>query len=55
MMVIDSTNPIKIQRIKDMNTASPMWVSDNIIYNSAGDTIGKINKNTNKMKLFIIN
>ncbi len=54
MMVIDGTNPIKIQRIKDINTASPMWIADNIIYNSEGETIGKINKNTNKMKLFII-
>ncbi len=54
MMVIDGTNPIKIQRIKDMNTANPMWVSDNIIYNSAGDTVGKINKNTNKIKLFVL-
>jgi hypothetical protein len=54
MMVIDGTNPIKIQRIKDINTASPMWIADNIIYNSDGETIGKINKNTNKMKLFIM-
>lgn len=54
MMVIDGTNPIKIQRIKDINTASPMWIADNIIYNSEGETIGKINKNTNKMKLFIM-
>ena len=54
MMVIDNTNPIKIKRIKDMNTANPMWATDNIIYNSAGEIIGKINKNTNKIKLFVM-
>jgi hypothetical protein len=54
MLVIDGTNPIQIQRIKDINTAGPMWVADNIIYNSAGETIGTINKNTNKIKLFIM-
>jgi hypothetical protein len=54
MMVIEGTNPIQIQRIKDVNTMGPMWATDNMIYNASGEVIGKINKNTNKIKLFIM-
>lgn len=53
MTVIEGTNPVSLQRIKDVNTLAPMWATDNIIYNASGEVIGKINKTTNKIKLFI--
>jgi hypothetical protein len=55
MVVIeDLTIPTDIQRMKDTNTLPPMWISGNILYNESGDIIGKINKNTNKIKIFTI-
>lgn len=53
MIVIEGTNPIPIQRIKDKNKLGPLWTSNNIIYNSSGDIVGKIKKDGN-IKLFII-
>jgi hypothetical protein len=54
MMVIDGTNPIELQKLKDTNTLGPLWINENNIYNSTGDIVGKINKNENKIKMFII-
>lgn len=53
MLVIDGTNPIQIQKIKDINTLEPLWASDKYVYNSSGDSIGRINRETGKIKLFI--
>jgi len=54
MMVIEGTNPTEIQRIKDRNTIGPMWVTkNNNIINSSGDTIGKYNKTSGKIKIFV--
>lgn len=39
MIVIPGTNPIPIQRVKDIG---PIWVSHNTVYDSKGDMIGKI-------------
>jgi hypothetical protein len=54
MMVIDGTNPVEIQRIKDINTKGPLWIMKNNIINSSGDIVGKVNKITGKITLFII-
>jgi hypothetical protein len=54
MRVIEGTNPIEIQRLKDINTMEPLWVSNTTLYNSSGDIIGKINKETGKIKMFVI-
>lgn len=55
MMVIEGTNPMEIQRIKDRNTIGPIWVTKhNHIINSSGDIIGKYNRTTGKIKLFVI-
>jgi hypothetical protein len=54
MIVIDGTNPSEIQRIKDRNTIGPIWVTkNNNIVNSSGDIIGKYNKTSGKIKIFI--
>jgi hypothetical protein len=54
MMVIEGTNPINIQKVKDINTIEPLWISDNILYNSNGEVRGKLNKEKSKIKLFVI-
>ena len=51
MLVIEGTNPITIQKIKDTNTIESLWVSDTMLYNSNGDIVGKINKEKGKIKL----
>jgi hypothetical protein len=52
MIVIEGTNPIQIQRIKDTNKTGPLWVSNNTLYNSNGDIVGKINKDDGRIKIF---
>ncbi len=54
MLVIDGTNPIEIQKIKDINTVEPLWVSETSLYNSGGDMIGKINKEKGVIKIFMV-
>lgn len=55
MHVVTGTNPIPIQKVKDINTSEPMWISNNnTLINSNGHKIGKINNNDNKIKIFMI-
>lgn len=54
MTVIQGTNPIELERLKDTNTLPPLWVNENNLYNSSGDLVGKINKDTGKIKMFIV-
>lgn len=54
MQVISETQPIMIQKIKDIPTQDPLYFYENVIINSSGNMVGKINKKTNKMKLFMI-
>lgn len=51
MLVIEGTNPLPIQRLKDTNITSPLWVNTNILYNSTGDIVGKMKDD--KIKLFV--
>ena len=53
MLVIEGTNPIEIQKIKDTNTMEPLWASNNKLYNVSGEIIGKINRESGKIKMFI--
>jgi hypothetical protein len=52
MIVIEGTNPIQIQRIKDTNKTGPLWVNNNTLYNSNGDIVGKINKDDGRIKIY---
>lgn len=54
MHIIEGTNPIPIQKIKDMNTIESLWISGTTLYNSNGNIVGKINTETGKIKLFVI-
>ena len=54
MTVVEGTNPASIQKVKDMNTNMPLWLSGNDIINSSSTVVGKINKNQNKIKMFMV-
>lgn len=53
MTVIEGTNPTSLQRVKDINNLEPVWASNNTLYNSAGEVVGKINRDSGKMKIFV--
>jgi len=54
MTVIDGTEPIVIQKVKDRNDMEPMWVQDNVLLNSNGNMVGKINRDQSIMKRFVV-
>jgi hypothetical protein len=54
MTVIEGTSPAEIQRVKDKSTIGPVWLSNSIIVNTAGNMVGKINKSTGKIKMFVV-
>lgn len=54
MTVIEGTTPTEIQRIKDKITQCPSWITKNIIINTNGNMIGKINRSSSKIKMFIV-
>jgi hypothetical protein len=54
MQVISETQPIIIQKVKDISKQEPLYIYENILINSSGNMVGKINKKTNKMKLFMV-
>jgi len=41
MFVIEGTNPLVIQRLKDTKIG-PLWINNNTLYNSSGDIVGKM-------------
>lgn len=53
MIVIDGTNPIELQRIKDTNSVDPLWMNKNTLYNTCGDVVGRIDKQAKKIKVFV--
>lgn len=54
MNIITSTQPTMVERLKNIPTKEPMWIQGNIILNSKGEMMGKINHETQKVKWFII-
>jgi len=54
MMVMEGTQPTVIQKIKDHPHLPPMWEVEHTLINSQGNMIGKINKEEQKIKLFVI-
>jgi len=51
MIVIEGTNPVHLQRIKDINTLEPLWLCKNTVYNSNGNIVGKFKDGI--IKIFI--
>lgn len=55
MHVIEGTNPMRIQRVKDRNTMEPMWIQeDTKLIQSDGTLVGRIQPSRSLMKRFII-
>ena len=54
MTVIEGTAPIQLQRVKNVPTLEPLWISNNSLYNSNGYLVGKINRENGKVKIFIV-
>lgn len=54
MQVIHGTNPHVIQRIKDRHTMESLWTERNLLLNSTGAMVGKINRDRQKMKRYLI-
>ena len=54
MTVVEGTNPIQLQKVKDTSTLEPLWISKDSLYNSSGELVGKINKENGKVKIFVL-
>ena len=54
MTVVEGTNPIQLQKVKDTSTLEPLWISKDALYNSNGELVGKINKENGKVKIFVV-
>jgi hypothetical protein len=54
MTVIEGTSPAEIQRVKDKTTFGPTWLAKNIMLNASGNMVGKVNKSSGKIKMFVL-
>jgi hypothetical protein len=54
MTVIEGTYPAEIQRVKDKSTFGPIWLANNVMLNASGNVVGKVNKSTGKIKMFVL-
>ena len=55
MNVIESTKPEVIQKVKDCETLTPMWINEKCdLINSSMERVGKVNKEEGKIKIFVI-
>ena len=53
MMVIEGTNPIQVEKVKDQADKEPLWIHENHLLNANGNQVGVIDKENSRMKLFI--
>ena len=56
MIIVKGTNPIHIQKVKDIDMLPPIWIkeSDTNLYYSNGTIAGKINHDKQKIKIYTI-
>ena len=52
MNLFMDTQPINVEKLKTIPTKEPMWIQGNTIINSNGETMGKINRQTQTVKWF---
>ena len=52
MIIVEGTNPLPLQRLKDINTLPSLWVNRNTLYNASGGIVGKINQKHERIKIF---
>lgn len=54
MTVIEGTHPIPIEKVKDQESKDSVWIHQQNLINSTGNVVGKINKDKQKIKWFIL-
>jgi hypothetical protein len=55
MHVVEGTQPLTIQRVKDRNHMEPMWIQeDTKLIQSDGSLVGRVNHSQSIMKRFIV-
>jgi hypothetical protein len=52
MNVFMDTQPIMVEKVKTVPAKEPMWIKGNVIVNSSGEMMGKLNRQTQTVKLF---
>jgi hypothetical protein len=54
MTLIPGKEPTIVEKIKDRNTMEPLWKKGHILLNAQGQTVGTIQSNQGKLKLFVL-
>jgi hypothetical protein len=54
MTIIPGDTPIALQKIKDRHTMEPLWVKQHLLINAKGHTVGVIQHNDARIKLFVL-
>ena len=52
--VLEGTNPISVQRLVDTPSRAPMWIRGHLLIDSTGATVGTIQPNESRIRLFRI-
>jgi hypothetical protein len=54
MTLIPGKEPTIVEKVKDKNTVEPLWKKDHLLLNSRGETVGTIQPNQGRMRLFVL-
>ena len=54
MTLIPGKEPTVVEKVKDRNTIDPLWKKDHLLLNAQGQTVGTIQPNQGRMKLFVL-
>ena len=54
MTLIPGKEPTVVEKIKERNTMEPLWKKEHMILNAQGQTVGTIQCNQGKLKLFVL-
>jgi hypothetical protein len=54
MTLIPGKEPIVVEKIKDRNTMEPLWKKGHFLVNAQGQTVGTIQSNQGKVKIFVL-
>jgi len=54
MTLIPGKEPTVVEKIKDRHTMEPLWKKGHVLLNAQGQTVGTIQSNQGKLKLFVL-
>jgi hypothetical protein len=54
MTLIPGKEPIVVEKVKDRNTMEPLWKKDHLLLNAQGHTVGTIQPNQGRVRLFVL-